>query len=248
MNWQGHEWQEDARIHSCHLKKDRKYGWIPKIWRHFIIRRLDRNVKDLSKLRKYLDPLPIGWNFRKLGESITYSMPFYYDPIWKQKLMAIIIQDHYLISWKEKKSIPLNGSLNTEEEGEVTNTMSYGKDILLLKHLGNQNWHSPLMVICWQTIKKFINFEKLQNDINMPFSLLWNTKSMPNLPKRNKMERNYEQFPKEIDQLDELMDTMLHQSQMQRPINIWDLLGSDEYPSKPFFPPYLEQLKNYPWK
>ena len=74
----------------------------------------------------------------------------------------------------------------------------------------------------------------------MPFSFLRNTKSMPNLPKRNEMERSYEQFLKEIDRLEELVDTMLHQSRMQRPINIQDLLGPDEYPSKPFLPPYLE--------
>ena len=82
----------------------------------------------------------------------------------------------------------------------------------------------------------------------MPFSFLRNTKSMPNLSKRNEMERNYEQFLKEIDRLEELVDTMLHQSRMRRPINIRELLGPDEYPSKPFLPPYLEQLKNIPQK
>ena len=79
----------------------------------------------------------------------------------------------------------------------------------------------------------------------MPFSFLRNTKSMPDLPNKNRMERNYEQFLKEINRLEELVDTMLHQSQMRRPTNIRDLLGPDEYPSKPFLPPYLEQLKSY---
>ena len=50
------------------MARRRKDTFIPfekgqKIWldsRHFIIRRLDQNVKDLLKLRKYLDPLPIS--------------------------------------------------------------------------------------------------------------------------------------------------------------------------------------------
>ena len=46
----------------------------------------------------------------------------------------------------------------------------------------------------------------------MPFSFLQNTKSMPNLSKGNQTEMNHEQFLQEIDYLEELMDTMLHQS------------------------------------
>src|SRR5271168_4466510 len=92
-----------------------------------------------------------------------YSMQSYYDLISKTKSMEKISHDLYPNYWKEKKSTKLNQSSNINDEVEDTNITSNGKVIPLPKQRGKMNQHSPMMGICYNSIKYIIKFDVSDN-------------------------------------------------------------------------------------